>query len=154
MNVYIKNLAKLTTNFITESKFECDQTSHLLGTTKVRSASTQRQAGSGTTFGQQQALLPQDGNRLHGGNLLHGHRHQNGVNDFFYQDVSLTGNGDCLVSDGGVKTTSHSRTRDVARFAQDLSHRVNRNRCVSQNSHTSFLAQHVTRALVFCFLHT
>ena len=29
-----------------------------------------------------------------------------------------------------------------------LSHRVNRNRCVSQNSHSSHLAQHVARALV------
>ena len=30
--------------------------------------------------------------------------------------------------------TSHSRTRDFSRVAQDLSHRVNRNRCVSRNS--------------------
>ena len=49
VNVYIKNLAKLTTDFILESEFECDQTKHLLGTMKVQSASTRRQAESGTT---------------------------------------------------------------------------------------------------------
>ena len=36
----------------------------------------------------------QDGNRLRGGSLPHGHRRQNGVSD------SLSGNGDHLVSDG------------------------------------------------------
>ena len=46
------------------------------------------------------------------------------------------------------KHTSHFRTRDFSCVAQDLSHRVNRNRCVSQNSHSSHLAQHVARALV------
>ena len=76
---------------------------------------------------------------------------------FFFQSqcqgVSLTGNGDSLVSHCRCKhyTTptraSHSRTRFFSRLAQDLSHRV-RNRCVSQNSHSSHLAQHVTRALV------
>ena len=64
---------------------QCDQTNHLLGTSKVRSASTQRQAGSGMTLSQQQALLRLDGNRLRGGSLLHGHRHQNEVSDFFYK---------------------------------------------------------------------
>ena len=63
---------------ICESKSECDQTNHLHGTTKVRSASTRKQAGGGTTLSQQQALLFWDGNRLRGGSLLHGHRHQNG----------------------------------------------------------------------------
>ena len=82
-NDFFKNLAKLTTDFILESKFECDQTNQLLGTTKVRSASTQRQAGSDMTLSLQQALLPQGGDRLHCGSLLHGHRHQNGVVFFF-----------------------------------------------------------------------
>ena len=50
MNVFFKNLAKLTTDFILESKFDCDQSNHLLGTTKVRSASTPKQAGSGMTL--------------------------------------------------------------------------------------------------------
>ena len=74
------------------------------------------------------------------------------------QGASLTGNGDSLVSDGVCKQdtkpthTSHSRTRYFSRLAQDLSHRV-RNRCVSQNSHSSHLAQRVPRAFVF-FLHT
>ena len=58
--------------------FERDQANHLLGTTKVRSASTRRQAGSGTSLSKHQVLLPQDGNRLRGGCLLHGHRHQSG----------------------------------------------------------------------------
>ena len=44
--------------------------------------------------------------------------------------------------------TSHSRTRDFSRVAQDLRHRVNRNCCVSQNSSSSHLAQHVSHALV------
>ena len=45
----------------------------------------QRQASSGTTLSQQQALLLRHGDRLRGGRLLHGHRHQNGVIDFFLQ---------------------------------------------------------------------
>ena len=36
VNVYFEKLAKLTTEFILESKFECDQTNQLLGTTKDR----------------------------------------------------------------------------------------------------------------------
>ena len=44
--------------------------------------------------------------------------------------------------------TSHSRTRDFSRVAQELSHRVHKNRCVSQHSHSSHLAQHVARAFV------
>ena len=55
VNDSFKNLAKLTTDFILESKFECDQTNNLLGTKKVRSASTPKQAGSGMTLDQQQA---------------------------------------------------------------------------------------------------
>ena len=50
----------------------------MLGTTMVLSASTRRQAGSGTTLSKHQALLPQDGNRLRGDSHLHGHRHQSG----------------------------------------------------------------------------
>ena len=69
----------VTTDFILENKFDRDQANHLLGMAKLRSASTRRQAGSGATLGKHQALLPQDGNRLRGGNLLHGHRHQSGV---------------------------------------------------------------------------
>ena len=70
------------------------------------------------------------------------------------EGVSLTGNGDSFVSDGVCKHctkpthTSHSRTRDFSRLAQDLSHRVNRNLCVSQNSRSSHLAQHVARGFV------
>ena len=99
-----KNLAKLTTDLILENKFDRDQANHLLGTTKVRSASTRTQAGSGTPLSKHQALLPQDGNRLRGGSLLHGHRHQSGVSDLlFFFDKSryiATGNDDSLVSDG------------------------------------------------------
>ena len=80
-----KNLAKLTTDFILESKFDRDQTNHLLGTTKVRSASIRRQAGSSATLSKHQVLLPQDGNRLRGESLLHGHRHQGGVSDRLFQ---------------------------------------------------------------------
>ena len=78
VNDYIKNLVKLTADFIPENKFDRDQTNHLLGTTEARSASTRRQAGSGTTLSKHQVLLPQDGNRLRGGSLLHGHRHLRG----------------------------------------------------------------------------
>ena len=52
-----------------------------------------------------------------------------------------------------VNTTPKPRTRRTpahvifSRVAQDLSHRV-RNRCVSQNSHSSRPAQHVAHALV------
>ena len=84
VNVKIKNLAKLTADFILENKFDRDQTNHSLGTTKVWSASTGRQAGSGTTHSKHQALLPQDGNRLRGGSLPYGRKHLNGVSDFFF----------------------------------------------------------------------
>ena len=89
VNVYVKNLAKLTTDFILESKFVCDQTNQLLVTTKVRSASTQRQAGSDMTLSLQQALLPQGGNRLHGASLLHGHRHQTCVSDKCFLQIKV-----------------------------------------------------------------
>ena len=87
----------------------------------------------------QPGLLPRDGNRLRGGNLLHGHRHQDGVNDSFFQTKPRVkeGNGDSLGSDGVCKDctkpthTSHCRSRDFSRLAEDLSHQV-RNRCVSQ----------------------
>ena len=55
---------------------------------------------------------------------------------------------------GCVDTTPNLRTLRtpvhviLSRVAQDLSHRVNRNLCVSQNSHSSHLTQHVARALV------
>ena len=81
VNVKIKNLAKLTTDFILENKFDLDQTNHLLGTTKVWSASTRRQAGSGTTHSKHQALLPRGGNSLRGGSLPHCRKHQNGMSD-------------------------------------------------------------------------
>ena len=68
------------------------------------SESTPKLDGGGTSRIHQQALLPQDGNRLRGGILLHGHRHQIGVNEFFqFQGVSLTSNGDSLESDGRCK---------------------------------------------------
>ena len=159
-NDFIKSLEKMTQDFIPVSKFDSDQVNHSPGTMKALSVSTHRQAGGGTTRTLQPALPPRDGNRLRGGNLLHGHRHQVRVNDNLSQSqgASLTGNGDSLVSDGVCKQdtkpthTSHSRTRYFSRLAQDLSHRV-RNRCVSQNSHSSHLAQRVPRAFVF-FLHT
>ena len=53
---------------------------------KVRNASNQRQAGSGSAHSQQQALLLKESNRLRGGNLLHGHRHQSWVSDFLASD--------------------------------------------------------------------
>ena len=82
-NADIKNLATLTQDFIPGSKFDSDQINHSLGTMKALCVSTQRQADGGTTRSHQQALLPRDGKRLRGGNLLHGHRHQDGVNDIF-----------------------------------------------------------------------
>ena len=79
--------------------------------------------------------------------------------DLFFQSqcqgVSLAGNGGSLVSDGRCKHctkpthTSHSRTRDVSRLAQDLCHRVDRIRSVSHKaSRSSHPAQHLARALV------
>ena len=55
-----------------------------------------------------------------------------GVGVFFFssQGVSLAGNGDSFVNDGVCKHctqpthTSHARTREFSRVAQDLSHRV------------------------------
>ena len=73
---------------------------------------------------------------------------------FQSQGVSLAGNGDSLVSDGCVNTTPHPRIRRIpahvifSAVAQDLSHQVNRNLFVSQNGHSSHLAQHVPRALI------
>ena len=126
-----------------------DSPHRLLGTTKVRNASTQRQAGSGTTLSQQQALLPRDGNRLRAGSLPHGHRHHNGVCDnlFFFanQSVSLTSNDGSLVRDGH---RSHVRTRDFFSIDSrpESSSQVS---CVSRkNSHSSHRAQHVARAFV------
>ena len=54
----------------------------------------------------------------------------------------------CLSHKTPNPRTSHFRTRDFSRLAQDLSHRVNRNLCVSQNSQSSHLAQQVARAFV------
>ena len=68
-------------DFIPGSKFDSDHINHSLGTMKALSASTQRQAGGGTTRIHQEALLPRDGNRLRGGNLLRGGKHQAGVNN-------------------------------------------------------------------------
>ena len=103
----------------------------------------------------QPALLPQDGKRLRGGRLLHGHRHQDGVSDISFNPrvkvFRLHAMAIPLQATGGVDTqptrTSHSYTRVFCRVAQDLSHRV-RIHSVSQNSHSSHLAQHVARALV------
>ena len=101
VNDYIKNLAKPTIDSILENKFARDQTNHLLGTTKVSSASTPRQAGSDTTLGKHQILRPQAGNRPRGGSLPHGHKHQNEVSDFFTnQGISLPRNGDSLKTAG------------------------------------------------------
>ena len=56
--------------------------------------------------------------------------------------------------EGCVNTTPNPRRRRTpahvifSRVAQDLGDRVNRNRCVSQNSHSSHPAQHVAHALV------
>ena len=102
-------------------------------------------------------LQPHQANLRRGGNhLKNGGRHGVGMDIDFSQcqGVSLSGNEDALVIDGVCKHytkpthTSHSRTRDFSRVAQDLSHRGNRNRCVSQNSHSSPVAQHVARTLV------
>ena len=150
--------AKLATDVIPESKFECDQANHLLG------ATTQRQAGNGTTLSHKQALLHRNGNRLRGGSLLHGHRHQYGVSDIFCanQGVSLTGNGESIVSDGRCKHysqpthTSHARTRAFFSLGQGsrLESWIQDSLSLSQNSHSSRLAQHVVGALVVVFLHT
>ena len=101
-------------DFIPGSKFDNDQLNHSLGTMKALSVSTQRRAGGGTTRSHHQAPLPRDGNRLRGGNLLHGRRHQDRVSDDCFslsQGVSLAGNGDSRLSDGGVNTTLNPRTR-------------------------------------------
>ena len=71
------------------------------------------------TLSLQQVLLPQDGNCLRGGNLLHGHRHQNGVSDDFFEVFRLQAMAIPLVSDRRCKHytrpthASHARTRDV-----------------------------------------
>ena len=57
-------------DFILESKFECDQTNHLLGTTKVRSAST-KTGWKWYYIGSGASSSSKDGKCLHGGNLLH-----------------------------------------------------------------------------------
>ena len=92
-------------DFIPGSKFDNDQLNLSLGTMKALSVSTQRRAGGGTTRSHHQAPLPRDGQRLRGGNLLHVHRHTDGLSDNCFahsQGVSLTGNGDSLISDGEV----------------------------------------------------
>ena len=110
-------------------------------------------AGEGTTRIHQQALLPREGDRLRGGNLLHGQRHQSGVNDFLEkQCFSLTNNVDSLVSDGGCKHCTQP-TRIIrahtwfSSLVRDLNHRIKIHN-VSQNRHSSHLPQHVARALV------
>ena len=92
MTVKIKNLAKLTTD---ESKFESrpDQPFawHDEGSERVDSKTGWY------------AHRPRDGNRLHGGSLLHGHRRQSAVSDNFYLHIKVfrySGNGDTFVSDG------------------------------------------------------
>ena len=108
INVYMRNLAKFTTDFIFENKFDHDQTNNLLDMTKVRSASTQRQTEGDTTLRKYQALLPQDDNRLRVDSLLHDHRQQSGVSDNFLRTswYIACSNDDSLVSEErGVNTT-------------------------------------------------
>ena len=69
--------------FIPVNKFHSDQVNHSLGTMKALSVSTHRRAGGGTPRTHQQALLPREGNRLRGGNLLRGGKHQVGMNSDF-----------------------------------------------------------------------
>ena len=46
-------------------------------------------------------FFTQEGNRLRGGSLLHGHGHQSGVSFFYtHQGLSLIGDGDHRVGDG------------------------------------------------------
>ena len=68
--------------------FDSDQGNHSPGTMKALSVSTQRLAGGGTPRIHQQALLLRDGNRL-GGNLVHGHGHQVGMNSDFSFNPSV-----------------------------------------------------------------
>ena len=77
--------------------------------------------------------------------------------DFFYRSVKVfrfQAMTIPLSSTVCVNTTPNPRIRRTpaivifSRVAQDLSHRVNRNRCVLQNSHSSHVAQHVARTLV------
>ena len=115
---------------------------------KALNVSTHRRAGGGTPRTHAQAVLPPDGNRLRGCERLISFSLFNPrVNMVRLQAMAIP-----LQATGGAHTTPNPRTRrtpahDFSRLAQDLSHRV-RNRSVSQNNHSSHLAQHVTRALV------
>ena len=134
----------LTKDFIRGSKFDSDQINHSLGTTKALNASTQRQAGSGTTRSHQQALLL---------------RHQDGVNDNFFtsQGVSLAGDGDSLVSDWRCKHytqqthASHARICDLFSRGSRLESSSQDSWCLSQKGHSSHPAQHVARAILVVF---
>ena len=85
--LHIKNLSTPTQDFIPGSKFDNDRSNLSLGTMKALGPSTQRRAGH------HQALLPLNGNRIHGCNLLHGHRDQDVEERCFSHShgVSLTG---------------------------------------------------------------
>ena len=84
---------------------------------KALGASTQRRADGGTTGSHHQAPLPRNGNRIRGGNLLHGHRHQDREDRYFphSQGVSLAGNG--FRCKGWDRTKDADKVVKVAKFA-------------------------------------
>ena len=161
-NVYIEHLAKLTTDFMPESKFQCDQTNHPLGTTKVRSASTQRQAGNGTTVSQQQALLFSGWQASAWWQSSSWSLTSKWCERYFF----IFYKSRCFVCRqwrfpckrrGGVNTTlkpthkSHARTRDFFTRGSRLESSSQDSQCVSQNSHSHI--EHST-CLPCCILHT
>ena len=92
----MRSMVRATPDSTPRIKFDNDEVNNLLGPNRVLSVSTTKRVGGGTTI-HQQALHPQVGKQLHGGNLHHG------MSDKFFkrtQGVSLTGNGDSLVSGG------------------------------------------------------
>ena len=158
VNVNVKDLARLTTDNILENKPDRDQTNHGLGTTKVRSASTQKTgwkwydtqpAASSSSSGWQPSAWSQSSSWSQTSNW------DERQFCFTNQGFSLTGNDDALVSDGRGVNTALNPLAQVAlphtcffSFGSRLesSSQVS---CVSRkNIPSSHLAHHVARALV------
>ena len=134
------------------NKYDNEQISRSLGSAKDLNVLTQRLAGSGTHRIHQQVHLHRGGNH-HTDGGRHGFRMNS---EFFFekkqlQAVSLSGNGDSLVSDGVCKHytnpthMSHCSTREFSRVAQgnilclskiviftSSTPRLMRNRCCSR----------------------
>ena len=125
---------------------------------KVLSVSTQRRAGGGTTRTRQPALLPQDGNGLRDGNLLHGVTDIklvwtiyflwiSRVKVFRLQAMAIPSWATWSVNCTQPTHTSHSRTRYFF-LAWLKTWVIESGIVVWQDRHSSYRAQYVTRAFV------